>query len=429
MGISQAVCHGSISASSKLLVLAAILLISGDAASAEPASEWEGPILKQLAALHGIQVGAMGSVNPWNPVTQMNESEEFSDPDYVAFAELHFDGITSGQNFLPFNVWTKPSDIDDPSSYVYLPDGQEFVTTAANFTIHGAHMIWHSALAPWMSISQGFVAPDVESFMNHHIDNLAQLYPSIDRWGVVNEAVKDSPLSTTSHVAGNLRDTIWKQEIGDDFIFKAFTRATQAGIGTRIYNDYGIYDPASPKTQAVLQLVMALKASNLVDGVGFQMHMPGNGSIPTFEAIKVNFEQFAAVGVDVHVTEFDVTHCTTEQCRTVTAPQIAFNVAKACRDVAACKSFAFWGLRNDLSWLHPDRVAPELAGSSSLYPLPFDENYAPTPMFDAVVQAWSASTSIPLLGTAARGMLVAAMISVGFLAHQKREKRRTSAMH
>jgi hypothetical protein len=41
----------------------------------------------------------------------------------VVFAELHFDGITSGQNFLNFNVWNKPSDIDDPGTYVYLPDG------------------------------------------------------------------------------------------------------------------------------------------------------------------------------------------------------------------------------------------------------------------------------------------------------------------
>jgi endo-1,4-beta-xylanase len=383
---------------------------------ADPAGDWDGPILKDLGSQHGIEVGAMGSVNPWNAATQMSESGEFSDPDYIGFSELHFDWITSGQNFLNFNVWSKPSNIDDPSSYVYLPDGQQFITAAANFSLHGAHMIWHGSLAPWMSTAQGFVAPDVESFMNHHIDNLAQLYTTVDRWVVVNEAVKDAPISTTSHVPGNLRDTIWKQEIGDDFIFKAFTRATQAGIGTRLYNDYGIYDPNAPKTQAVLQLVAALKAMNLIDGIGMQMHFPGFVSPPTVESFMTNFEQFAAVGVDVYITEFDITNCSTETCRTGTAPQVAFNIAMACRLVAACKGFAFWGLKNDLSWLHPDRVAAELAGSSSLYPLPFDENYAATPVFDAIVEAWQVSAAVPLLSITTQGLLFVALLGCGLFA-------------
>ena len=401
-----------------ILVLVSAVTLAAPAL-ADPASEWQGPILKELGAAHGIQVGTMGTVNPWNPATQLTEIGEFSDPEYVAFAELHFDGITSGQNFLNFNVWTRPADIGDPSTYVYLGDGQQFVTTAANFTIHGAHMIWHSGLAPWMSTAQGFVAPDVESFLNHHIDNLALLYPSIDRWAVVNEAVKDAPVSTTSHVPGNLRDSLWKQEIGDDFVFKAFTRATQAGIGTRIYNDYGIHDPAAPKTQAVLELVTELRALGLIDGIGFQMHIPGTANPPSFAAIRTNFEQFAAIGLDVYVTEFDVPECNTETCRTVTAPQIAFNLASACRVVAACKSFAFWGVRNDLSWLYPDRVAPEHVASSSLHPLPFDQNYAPTPVFDAVVAAWQVSAAIPTLGATARGALFAVLMTVGALSAWK----------
>ena len=401
-----------------ILVLASVLALAAPA-FADAASEWQGPILKELGAAHGIQVGTMGTVNPWNPATQMTESGEFSDPEYVSFAALHFDGITSGQNFLNFNVWTRPADIGDPSTYVYLGDGQQFVATATNFTIHGAHMIWHSALAPWMSTTQGFVAPDVESFMNHHIDNLALLYPGIDRWAVVNEAIKDAPVSTTSHVEGNLRDSIWKQEIGDDFVFKAFTRATQAGIGTRIYNDYGIHDPVAPKTRAVLALVTELRALDLIDGVGFQMHIPGTASPPSFEAIRTNFEQFAAIGLDVYVTEFDVPECNTEACRTVTAPQIAFNLARACRVVAACKSFAFWGIRNDLSWLYPDRVAPEHAASSSLYSLPFDQNYAPTPVFDAVVAAWQVSAAIPALGATARSVLFLVLMTWGTLSAWK----------
>ena len=392
-------------------------------AFADAATEWQGPLLKELGALHGIQVGAMGTVNPWNPATEMTENGEFSDPEYVAFAELHFDRITSGQNFLNFNVWTRPSDIEDPATYSYLPDGQQFVATATNFTIHGAHMLWHSALAPWMSTAQGFVAPDVETFMNHHIDNLAQLYPQIDRWNVVNEAIKDAPQSTTAHVAGNLRDTVWKQEIGDDFIFRAFERATQAGIGTRIYNDYGIANPVAPKTRAVLQLVTALKAQGLIDGIGFQMHLSALGTLPTYEEFRSNFEQFSALGLEIHITEFDILHCNTESCRTGVAPQTAFALARACRAVPACKSFSFWGIRNDLSWVHPARVAPENAALASLYALPFDENYAPTPVFDAVVQAWEVQSALPSLGGPAFIALVIALSACGILAAPRTRAR------
>ena len=213
-----------------------------------------------------------------------------------------------------------------------------------------------------------------------------------------------------------------KLEIGDDYVFKAFLRATEAGIQNRIYNDYAIYDPDAPKTLAVLQMVTQLSSMGLIDGVGFQMHLSGLAVVPTVEALTTNFERFAAVGVEVHITEFDVTHCNTELCRTVTAPQIAFNVAQACRVVVACKSFSFWGMRSDLSWLHPSRVAPELAASSSLYPLPFDEEYEPTPVFDAVVQAWS-STAISSLGPVSLAVLSVLMGVGAFSALGQRRRR------
>ena len=137
------------------------------------------------------------------------------------------------------------------------------------------------------------------------LNNLASLYPSIDRWVVVNEAVKDVPVSTTSHVAGNLRDSIWKQEIGDDFIVKAFQRATQAGIGTRLYNDYNIDLPNAAKTQAVLQLVTQLKAQDLtdlrdadgaplVDADGHAVVYNDGGLLPPGEWTLYHFVKYAA---------------------------------------------------------------------------------------------------------------------------------------
>ena len=88
-----------------------------------------------------------------------------------------------------------------------------------------------------------------------------------------------------------------------------------------------------------------------------------------------------------------------------------------------CKSFSFWGIRNDLSWVHPARVAPENAALASLYALPFDENYAPTPVFDAVVQAWEVQSALPSLGGPAFIALVIALSACGILAAPRTRAR------
>jgi endo-1,4-beta-xylanase len=285
-------------------------------------------------------------------------------------------------------VWDKPSDFTDTNTYIYQSQVQNFANAAADFNIHGAHMIWHSAIPPWMSAASDFVGDAVVSFMENHIAYMASEYPQVRSWNVVNEAISDNPVSTRSHVAGNLRDTIWTQEVGDDFIERAFQAARDAGVETLLYNDYGIDLPNARKTQAVLQLVKHLNDLGLIDGIGLQSHLAGDSRVPTVAEFRSNIAQFAALGLEVHITEFDIIRCLTEQCRDVTGPQIAYNLARACREEPACVSFTFWGVRNDQSWVHPDRVDPGLFSGRSLYPLAFDSQYETTPIFDAFVDAW-----------------------------------------
>ena len=354
--------------------------------SLDPGTE---PSLKELGAIHGIEVGTSAAVKPWHPITGTNEiGVELSDPIYVAFAMKHFARMTPSQDMLNNVVWDQPSDFTDASSYEYQDQVQNFVNATTDFHVHGAHMVWHSAMSPWMSTSSGFVGDDVVNFMENHIANMALGYTQVTSWNVVNEAISDNPISTTSHVSGNLRETIWKQEVGDDYIERAFQIARQGGVETLLYNDYGIDLPNATKTQAVLQLVTKLNDMDLIDGIGLQSHLAGNSTVPTIAEFRSNIAQFAALGLEVHITEFDITHCLTLQCRDVTGPQIAYNLASACREEPACVSFTFWGMLNDRSWLYPDRVDPSLYSGRSLYALPFDSEYGTTPIFDAIVDAW-----------------------------------------
>ena len=347
------------------------------------------PFLKTLGAVHGIEVGTSAAVYPWNPTTGVSElGVELDDPNYLAFAKKHFSRMAPSQDMLNNVVWDKPSNFQDASTYVYQDQVKNFVDATKSFFTHGAHMVWHSGLPPWMSESADFRGNDVAVFMENHIKNMATRYPEVSSWSVVNEAVKDQPISTLSHVAGNLRDTIWKREVGNDFVERAFQAARQAGVKTLMYNDYGIDLPNAAKTQAVLQLVKVLNDRGLIDAIGLQSHIAGNETVPTVEEFRSNIAQFAALGLEVHITEFDITHCMTEECRDVVGPQVAYNLARACREETACASFTVWGMLNDRSWLYPDRVDPSLYTGRSLYPLPFNASYEPTPIFDALVDAW-----------------------------------------
>src|SRR5204863_9231946 len=107
-----------------------------------------------------------------------------------------------------------------------------------------------------------------------------------------------------------------------------------------------------------------------VDCVGLQTHFTGGSSLPG------NFQQtlssFAALGVDVALTEADVTNASTTQYAGLT---------QACANVPRCVGITTWGIRDSDSW----------RGSEN--PLLFDRNSNPKPAYTAVLNALNAATT------------------------------------
>lgn len=70
-------------------------------------------------------------------------------------------------------------------------------------------------------------------------------------------------------------------------------------------NDYN-FEGISPKTDAVVRLVKKLKAKGVpIHGIGAQAHLVV-GTLPT--TFKQNLQRFADLGVDVALTELDVSN-------------------------------------------------------------------------------------------------------------------------
>jgi endo-1,4-beta-xylanase len=226
-----------------------------------------------------------------------------------------------------------------------------------NQRLRGHTLVWHSQLPSWVS-SIGD-ANTLRSVMNNHINQLMGHWKGqIYAWDVVNEAFADGG-------SGQLRSSVFRDRLGTGFIEEAFRAARTADPAAKLcYNDYNIEDWNAAKTQGVYRLVSDFKARGVpIDCVGLQAHFGSGGPPSNFQT---TLSSFAALGVDVQLTELDIAQ----------APSSAYtNTVRACMNVARCTGITTWGVRDSDSWR---------AGEN---PLLFDRSGNKKPAYDATLTA------------------------------------------
>ncbi|MER7792708.1 non-reducing end alpha-L-arabinofuranosidase family hydrolase [Streptomyces sp. NPDC097640] len=204
--------------------------------------------------------------------------------------------------------------------------------TSRGQRVRGHTLVWHSQLPSWVS-SIGD-ANTLRGVMNNHITTQVAHYKGkVYAWDVVNEAFADGG-------SGAHRPSVFQNLLGDGFIEEAFRTARAADASAKLYyNDYNIENWTDAKTQGVYRMVRDFKARGVpIDCVGFQAHFGTNGPPASFQTTLSNF---AALGVDVQITELDIAQ----------APTTAYaNTVKACMNVARCNGITVWGIRDTDSW-------------------------------------------------------------------------------
>ncbi|EFL21657.1 endo-1,4-beta-xylanase A [Streptomyces himastatinicus ATCC 53653] len=204
--------------------------------------------------------------------------------------------------------------------------------TSRGQRLRGHTLVWHSQLPSWVS-SIGD-ATTLRSVMKNHITTtMAHYKGKIYAWDVVNEAFADGG-------GGQHRPSVFQNLLGDGFIEEAFRTARSADPAAKLcYNDYNIEDWNAAKTQGVYRMVRDFKARGVpIDCVGFQAHF-GSGGPPT--SFQTTLSSFAALGVDVQITELDIAQ----------APAAAYtNTTRACMNVPRCTGITVWGIRDSDSW-------------------------------------------------------------------------------
>ncbi|CAM5684051.1 hypothetical protein STENM327S_09338 [Streptomyces tendae] len=203
--------------------------------------------------------------------------------------------------------------------------------------------------------------------MIDHINGVMAHYKGkIAQWDVVNEAFADG--SSGARRDSNLQRT------GNDWIEVAFRTARAADPSAKLcYNDYNVEDWTWAKTQAMYAMVRDFKQRGVpIDCVGFQSHF--NSGSPYNSNFRTTLQNFAALGVDVAITELDI--------QGASASTYA-NVTNDCLAVERCLGITVWGVRDSDSW------------RSEQTPLLFNNDGSKKAAYTAVLNALNGGTTTP----------------------------------
>jgi endo-1,4-beta-xylanase len=167
--------------------------------------------------------------------------------------------------------------------------------------LRGHNLCWHAQAPSWMFKNEKGDTVTKEVLLQRlkdHITTVVKRYKDyVYGWDVVNEAIDDN--DTVFY-----RKSQWYRICGEEFIVKAFEYAHSADPkAVLFYNDYNTENPK--KREKIYQMVKKMKEAGIpIHGVGLQGHWSVNN--PSREELEKSIQMFSSLGLQVQVTELDV---------------------------------------------------------------------------------------------------------------------------
>lgn len=258
--------------------------------------------------------------------------------------------------------------------------------------VRGHNLCWHEQTPRWLfkdSAGNTVTKEVLLQRLKDHITAVVSRYKGkIYAWDVVNEAIDDDSTKF-------LRNSLWYQICGEDFIIKAFEYAHAADPNAILfYNDYNTERPE--KMERVYRLLKKLLDAHVpVNAVGLQ----GHWSIfePKRQELENTIQKFASLGLKIQITELDMSVYkweknnrpkTTSDIDTYTAEleqkqaeqyKMVFDVFRKYKKYIT--GVTFWNVSDHYTWLdnYPVRGRKN-------YPLLFDVNLQPKKAYWEVVR-------------------------------------------
>lgn len=330
--------------------------------------------------------------------------------DHTLLLEKHFNAIVCENEMKWENLQPKEGEFNFNTA-----DKMVEFAEANNMMIRGHTLVWHSMLPNWV-----FKGPDgktaskelvLERLKNHITEVVTHFKGKIYAWDVVNESVlgytaegKDAGEDTGLAAEWGYRKSKWYQICGEDYIIEAFRAARAADPDVLLfYNDYWNY--LDGKREFIISsIVKKLQAENLIDGIGLQAHlnisvaqekMQNQTMWQTIENMEKEIQEYAALGLDVHLTELDVSiytrdYTSSDKSRWYNEPELNEEISDILaaryavffemlrRNADLISNVTFWGIADDSTWLS------EFSSGRPDHPLLFDKHLKAKKAFFAV---------------------------------------------
>jgi endo-1,4-beta-xylanase len=259
--------------------------------------------------------------------------------------------------------------------------------------IRGHNLCWHSQAPNWMftdSTGKTVTKEVLLKRLKDHIIAVAGRYKGkLYAWDVVNEAISDKPEEY-------LRPSPWYQICGEEYIAAAFRYAHEVDPSAALfYNDYN--EISSIKREKIYRLVKSLKDAGVpIHGVGLQAHWAVNE--PSREQLDSTIKRFADLGLQVQITEMDISVYPKEHDARPARPEDAFTQFTKEREAQQLEKYkmsfelfrkykksltgvTFWNISDRSSWLDNFPVR-----NRKDYPLLFDTIYQRKQAYTAITK-------------------------------------------
>lgn len=262
---------------------------------------------------------------------------------------------------------------------------------AHGLRVRGHNLCWHEQTPKWLFYDKDgkLVSKEVLlARLKDHIYNVVGRYKGkIYAWDVVNEAVDDGSTKF-------LRNSLWYQICGEDFIFKAFQYAHEADPDAVLfYNDYNTERPE--KRERIYRLLKKLVDAKIpINGVGLQAHW--SVQEPTQSDFEATIKRFTSLGLKVQITELDISVYPWEKNHRTLRPgedtsyspereqkqsdqyDMVFRIFRKYKKYIT--GVTFWNISDRYTWLDTYPVQ-----GRKNYPLLFDQNLQPKKAYWRVV--------------------------------------------
>ena len=344
------------------------------------------PIEEDIASLKDVYSG-------YFKVGTAVMASNLSSPSFMDLVQKHFsDSITFGNALKPDYVLDQAASQaqggnTNPQVNFSQADALLKYCAANKIPVRGHTLVWHSQTPDWFFkenfsddgdwVDKDTMITRMENYIKNVMEGLATQYPDVEfyAWDVVNEAWQDNgtPRAAGSSKSENPDSSAWTRIFGDNsFIEYAFQFARKyAPAGCKLYyNDFNEYMPQ--KTTAIYDMAMELKEKGLIDGIGMQSHL--DVGFPNASTYEKALSKFASTGLDIQITELDITTSDTTEAGLEKQAQMYSDIFDLCvKYKDNISAVVIWGVTDDQSW------------RATRVPLLFDENFKAKPAFYAIV--------------------------------------------